>query len=328
MPVPEDYLTYPLRRYGMDQTRYAWRAAPDRPRMQWPDDAAVACMIVVPLEFHMLNPSGQPFKHPGAMVTPYPDLRHYTTRDYGNRVGVFRILKELKAAGLTATFPINAALLPRVRPLIQTIIADGHEIAAYGLDTDHIHWGGLDEATERDWVRATRTAFDKAMLTPTTWMSPARQQSFRTLDLIGEAGFQTCLDWEQDSVPVAMKTRGPCVVAAPLMNELDDRLLLHDRRQTEEEWATQIIDAKDYLKGEHDARGGQVLGFTLTPYLIGQPFRIWALRKVLSDLAADPQVWTANAQAITAASGLLFAPVAFKQIAGQAEPTAGRGRAR
>lgn len=307
MPVADDYMVYPHRRYGMDQDRYAWRAAVDRPVMQWPNGAAVACMIVVPLEFHMLNPSGQPFKHPGAMVTPYPDLRHYTTRDYGNRVGVFRILRELKAAGLSATFPINAALLPRVRPLVQALIADGHEIAAYGLDTDHIHWGGLDEATERQWVQSVRAAFDKAELTPTTWMSPARQQSFRTLDLIGEAGFQTCLDWEQDSVPVAMKTQGPCVVAAPLMNELDDRLLLHDRRQTEEEWAIQVIEAKDYLKSEFGSRGGQMFGFTLTPYLVGQPFRIWALRKILGDLSGDAQVWTATAQAITAASGLLYA---------------------
>ncbi len=325
MPVPDDYLTYPLRKYGMDQDRYAWRPAIARAPMKWPDDAAVACMIVVPLEFHMLNPGGQPFKHPGAMVTPYPDLRHFTTRDYGNRVGVFRILRELKAAGLTATFPINAALLPRVRPLIQTLIADGHEIAAYGLDTDHIHWGGLDEATERDWVQKTRAAFDRADLTPTTWMSPARQQSFHTLDLIGEAGFQTCLDWEQDSVPVAMKTRGPCVVAPPLSNELDDRVLLHDRRQTEEEWATQIIEAKNYLKTEHAERGGQVLGFTLTPYLVGQPFRIWALRKILRDLAEDTQVWTASAQAITAASGLLFAPSGVRPTA-SARPVAGRGR--
>jgi hypothetical protein len=253
----------------------------------------------------MLNPSGQPFKHPGAMVTPYPDLRHYTTRDYGVRVGVFRILKALKAAGVTATFPINAALLARAPPLIQAVIADGHEIAAYGVDTDHLHWGGLDEAVERRWVQGVRAAFDKAGLTPTTWMSPARQQSFRTLDLIAEAGFQTCLDWEQDSTPVAMKTKGSNVIAAPLMNELDDRLLLHDRRQTEEEWAIQVIEAKSFLKTEHAARGGQVLGFTLTPYLMGQPFRNWALRRVLRDLADDPQVWTAGAQAITAASGLL-----------------------
>ena len=66
------------------------------------------------------------------MVTPFPDLRHFTSRDYGNRVGVFRILKALRERGLTATFALSAALLERAAPLIDAIVNDGHEIAAAG----------------------------------------------------------------------------------------------------------------------------------------------------------------------------------------------------
>ena len=271
MPLPDDYLVYPHRSYGMDQDRYAWRTLDKRPPLALPNGAAVAAMIVVPLEFHMLNPAGKPFKHPGAMVTPYPDLRHYTTRDYGLRVGVFRILAELKAAGLKAVFPINAVLLDKVRPLVEAIVADGHEIAAYGLDTDHIHWGGLEREVEAQWVQGVREAFVRAGLKPRTWMSPARQQSFATLDLIAEAGFDVCLDWEQDEVPVAMKTTAGPVSAVPLSSELDDRILMIDRRQTEDEWATQLLAARDWLKGDAGRFGGRVLGFSLTPYVAGQP---------------------------------------------------------
>ena len=303
MPVPDEYLLYPNRRYGGDHDRYPWRPSADRPPVAWPGGAAVACMIVVPLEFHMLNPQGKPFKHPGAMVTPYPDLRHYTTRDYGNRVGVFRILRELKAAGFKATVPINAALLSRARPLVDAVLEDGHEIAAYGIDTDHIHWSGLAEGVEREWVRATRRAFDEAGLKPRAWMSPARQQSFETLDLIAEAGFDVCLDWEQDTVPVPMKTATGAVAAVPLSNELDDRLLLNDRRQTEAEWIEQILEAARLTKEEAGRYGGQILSFSLTPYIAGQPFRTWALRRILTALAADAQVWPATAGQISDASG-------------------------
>lgn len=298
MPVPDEYLAYPNRAYGADQQRYPWRLSADRTPIVLPWKAAVAAMIVVPLEFHMLTPRGEPFKHPGAMVTPYPDLRHFTTRDYGNRVGVFRILRELKAAGLTATFPINATLLPRVRPLIEALIEDGHEIAAYGVDTDHIHWAGLEDGVERRWVETTRSAFDKAGLKPRTWMSPARHQSFATLDLIAEAGFDICLDWEQDSVPVPMKTAAKDVLAVPLSTELDDRILLNDRRQTEAEWADQVLEATRFLKREAHRFGGQVLGFSLTPYIAGQPFRTWALRKILAALGSDAEVWAATASQI------------------------------
>lgn len=298
MALPEDYLTYPHRAHGMDQDLYPWRLSIDRPKVQWPGGAVVAAMIVVPLEFHRLNPQGQPFKHPGAMQTTYPDLRHFTTRDYGNRVGVFRILDALKAAGLTATFPVNAVLLDRVRPLVDAILADGHEIAAYGWEADGIHWSGLERGVEAEWIARTREAFEKAGLKPRAWMSPARQQSFQTLKLIAQAGFDVCLDWEQDTVPVPMRTDKGVVWAAPLSNELDDRTLLTVRLQTEDEWADQVLEAVRLHKAEAARFGGQVVGFTLTPYVSGLPFRMQTVRRVLDGLAQDAAVWTAGASQI------------------------------
>jgi hypothetical protein len=302
MPLPDDYLRYPERRHGQDHDRYGWRLSVDRPHIAWPGGAKLALMIVVPLEFFMLDPSGKPFKHPGAMVTPYPDLRHYTSRDYGNRVGVFRILKALKAAGLTATFAINARLVARVKPLIAAILADGHEIAAHGWDTDSIHWGGIDPDTEKRYVIETRAAFDAEGLKPRAWMSPARQESFATPDLIRAADFDVCLDWEIDTIPVGMETAHGLLSCPPLSNELDDRKLLIDQRQSEEEWRTQILEAAALLKSEHGRFGGQVLGFTLTPYVTGLPFRIAALREALSALGRDADVWSAGASAIADAA--------------------------
>jgi peptidoglycan/xylan/chitin deacetylase (PgdA/CDA1 family) len=302
MPLPDDYLVYPHRAYGMDQALYGWRPADRRQPLNWPGRASVAAMLVVSIEHHALNPPGKPFKHPGAMVTPYPDLRHYTTRDYGNRVGVFRILEALSEAGVRATFAINASQLERLAPLIEAIKADGHEIAAYGLSPEHIHWSGLEAGVEAGWIAEARAAFDRAGLSPRTWLSPARQQSFSTLELIRAAGFTVCLDWEQDDTPVTMATASGPIAAVPLSNELDDRTLLIDRRQTEEDWAAQILEARDYLAADAPRFGGRVLGFTLTPYVIGQPFRIFALRQVLSSLATDPAVWTATASEILEAT--------------------------
>jgi peptidoglycan/xylan/chitin deacetylase (PgdA/CDA1 family) len=303
MPLPDDYLVYPHRSYGMDHNLYTWRPATSRPAIVWPDGRTVAVMIVVPIEHHSLTPPAKPFKSPGAMVTPYPDLRHYTTRDYGNRVGVFRILDELAKAGLRATFPINADQLSRLAPLVEAIDAAGHEIAAYGRSPEHIHWTGLDAGVERQWIAEVRAAFAAAGLSPRTWLSPARQQSYATLDLLADAGFDICLDWEQDDTPTPMTTPSGVVTGVPLSNELDDRILMIDRRQSEEDWARQILEARDYLKSDAERFGGRVLGFTLTPYVSGQPFRISTLRGVLADLAGDAEVWSATASQIVAAAG-------------------------
>jgi allantoinase len=302
MSLPEDYIAYPRRAYGMDQDRYAWRPSPTRPKTAWPDGRSVACAIVVPVERFTLTPSTKPFAHPSAAVGVYPDMRQYSARSYGLRVGIFRILGALKAAKLTATVPINAALLGPLRPLVEIIAAEGHEIAAYGVDTDHIHWGGLEAATEARWVEETRAAFDAIGLTPRVWMSPARQQSFSTLDLIAEAGFDVCLDWEQDSVPVEMHTRRGSVTAVPVTMELDDRLLMIDRRHDEQSWSSQVLEAADYLKAQAPLEGGQVLGLTLTPFVAGQPSRAWAMRRILDQLAADPAVWSAGASEIADAA--------------------------
>jgi hypothetical protein len=252
-------------------------------------------VIVVPLEFFPLNPSGKPFKHPGAMVTPYPDLRHFTTRDYGNRVGVYRILDGLARHGLTATFAINAVLLDRVGPLLGEIASAGHEIAAHGLSTDAIAWGGINPQQEQANIAATRQMFAAAGLNPRTWLSPARSQSFATPDLIRQAGFDVCLDWEADSVPVPIRTEHGGLSCVPLMNELDDRKLLIDQRQSETDWATQIAEARRLMVAEGAASGAQVLSFTLTPYVTGLPFRIAAMDKVLGGLADDPAVLVAGA---------------------------------
>ena len=277
-------LEYPKRRYGNDHDRYDWSYSAMRDPVRMTDSTRVAAFIIVPLEFFPLTPSGKPFKHSGAMVTPYPDLRHYTTRDYGLRVGVYRILKALAAEDIKAVFPVNSVLLEKCAPLIRDILADGHEIAAHGVSSDHIHYDGLSEAEESAWIKDVRNAFDRNGLSPSTWMSPARNESYATPDLLAENGFETCLDWEMDQRPVSMNTRAGKLTCLPNLNELNDFNLLITKRQAEDEWRDQVLESARFLSDEYDRFGSQCFGFTLTPYVSGLPFRIKALREILRGL--------------------------------------------
>lgn len=297
MPQPAEFLEYPHRSYGMDQDRYDWQPADRRTPVQLKSGAKAMAFITIPLEFFPLDPPAKPFKHPGAMVTPYPDLRHYTTRDYGNRVGVFRLLKELESAGLKATFAVNAEVARRYGPLIERIRAGGHEIAAHGVSTAHIHHAGLTEEEERALVAETRAVLPDAV----TWMSPARNQSFNTPDLIREAGFTACLDWESDQRPLPMRTAHGTLACLPNHYELSDFLILGTRSQSEDEWADQILEAAAQTVAEHGSRGAQCFGFTLTPYITGLPFRVEAVSRVLKGLAAMDGLEVATASAVVAA---------------------------
>ena len=282
--MDDAYLAYPRRAQGQDHDLYDWRYA--RPELEWPK-GRLAVSVVVPLEFFPLDPSGVPFKHPGAMATPYPDLRHYTVRDYGNRVGVFRLLDALDAAGVRAGFAVQAAVAERYPPLLEAVRAAGHEVIAHGVSTDHIHHEGLGEAEEVEFIARTKIALPEAA----GWLSPSRNESFRTPRLLAEAGYGYTLDWEMDSQPVRMGTEAGGLTAVPLTYELSDFLLLHTRRQTEEVWKRQILEAVDYLREE---RAGNSLALRLTPYVTGQPFRIRAVRELLSELKSRDGVWMAT----------------------------------
>jgi len=293
--MDKSYLKYPKRGYGQDHDFYDWRMARDRPKLTWSGGAKVAISFIIPLEFFPLYPSGSPFKHPGAMVTPYPDLRHFTVRDYGNRVGVYRILEALEEAGVKATFAVNGEIAKRYPPLIEIIKSQGHEIAAHGLSTDHIHHEDLTAEDEVSLMIETEQHFDFENK-PIGWMSPARHQSTKTLELLAVRAFSYCLDWEMDQVPVMAKTENGDITLIPNSYELSDFTLLHTRRQSEEAWLSQMKASIELLLEEHDRFGSQMLGLTLTPYVIGQPFRIWALRALLAHIKdrADVSVFTAG----------------------------------
>ncbi|MEM6748141.1 MAG: polysaccharide deacetylase family protein [Pseudomonadota bacterium] len=297
MPLRDEDLHYAKRRAGMDQDRHGWHPISDSNPPTLSNGAKAMAFIVVPIEFFPLNPPTSPFLHPGAMKTPYPDLRHYTTRDYGNRVGVARVLRALDAAGLRATFAVNALVAERYPPLLRAIEDGGYEIAAHGWSTASLHHDGLSEDEERALVQKVRELLPQA----TTWMSPARNQSYRTLDLIAEQGFKICLDWESYQRPFALTTAHGKVTGLPLMNELDDFKLLIDRRQHEDAWAEQIIEAANFHVADHDRYGAQAFGFTLTPHIVGQPFRIQTVKRVLQQLAETDGLQVAPAQDVASA---------------------------
>ena len=168
MGLPDDYLRYPLRRHGMDHDRYDWTMQPERPKVAWPGGARVALWVVPVLEFFPLDMPAKPFRAPGGMVTAYPDLRHYTLRDYGSRVGAFRVFKALDDHGLPASVAINSKIAERYPFLIEEVTRRDWEVIAYGIDMGRLHYGGMavdDEAAQvKEAVGVLRAASGQAQL--------------------------------------------------------------------------------------------------------------------------------------------------------------------
>jgi peptidoglycan/xylan/chitin deacetylase (PgdA/CDA1 family) len=298
-PLPADYLDYPLRRYGMDHDRYDWSMLPERKPVDWPNQARVALWVVPALEWFPLNMAGQPFKPPGAMQTAYPDLRHYTLRDYGNRVGIFRIMKALEKHGIRPTVAVNAAVAVRYPSLIKECTQRGWEIMANGLDMDHLHHGGLAVDDEKKLIDTTldilRQASGQAVR---GWLSPAKSESAATLDLLGAAGLDYVCDWVNDDMPFAMRTASGPVHAMPHPIDIDDHTILVQNHHTEDDFRDQLCDQFDLLYKESATAGGRIMAISLHPWVIGQPYRMRALEEALAHIMRHPGVWAATGSEI------------------------------
>ena len=298
-PLPADYLDYPLRRYGMDHERYDWSMLPDRKPVAWPQKARVALWVVPALEWFPLNMAGVPFKPPGAMQTAYPDLRHYTLRDYGNRVGIFRIMKALEKHGIRPTVAVNAAVAVRYPSLIKECTQRGWEIMANGLDMDHLHHGGLAVDEEKKLIDTTLDILRRASGQAVRgWLSPAKSESAATLDLLGSAGMDYVCDWVNDDMPYAMRTASGPIHAMPHPIDIDDYTILVQNHHTEDDFRDQLCDQFDLLYKESATAGGRIMAISLHPWVIGQPYRMRALEEALTHIMRHPGVWAATGSEI------------------------------
>ncbi len=303
MTLDPGYLHYPLRRYGMDHDLYDWSMLRQRPAVAWPGGAKVALLIVPVLEWFPLDMANRPFAPPGAMSTAYPDLRHYTLRDYGNRVGIFRILDELVGRGLKATAAINAAVALRYPALIGAIGRAGWEVMAHGRDMAHLHYGGMDREAERDLIETTLDQLEWATgQRPRGWMSPAKSQSWATPALLQAAGLTYCCDWDNDDLPYRMTAGTGDLVALPLSPDSEDQAIVIRDHHSEDAFAQELCDQFDLLHAEAARTGSaRVMSITLHPWVTGQPYRIGALAAALDHILACSDVWSASGTEIVAA---------------------------
>lgn len=296
MTLDPAYLEYPKRREGYDHALYQWSAMHQRAPVTWPQ-GSVAVWICVSLEWFPITPTDTPFRAPGHMATAYPDFRHYTARDYGNRIGAWRFLDALENADATASFATNAAVAERYPELVQAVLAGGHEVIAHSTDMNGTIDGSMSEEAERALIGDALARLQAASgVKPKGWLSIARSQSFRTADLLKEHGLAYGCDWVNDELPYRFNNG---LINLPLNHELSDRTIIAVQQQSADSWGRSLEDAFDWLAREAAETGsGRMLPIHVTPYIMGLPYRIAAFERLLDRLSAREECWFARGDQI------------------------------
>ena len=282
------------RRYGMDHQHYDWSPVVTRETLRWPQEARVALFVIVNLEHLEWSPAEGSFQTATLYDRPLPDYRNYSHRDYGHRVGIFRVLDTLEKHGIRPTVAMDALTAENYPYLVKHCLQRGCEIIGHGMSLSRIISSEMSEETERRYIRESIEALTHATgSTPKGWLGPEYGESARTPQLLAEAGIGYVCDWANDEQPYATKVPQGELYALPVMLDMDDVFALRERRFPVDDYAELLKEGFDTIYGDA-ADSGRLLVLNLHPWLIGQPFRIGYLDNALGHMVRRQGVWAAS----------------------------------
>ena len=285
------------RRPGMDHEHYEWSPVHRRGTLRWPGNARIALSVVITLEkMEWIAPEGSfTVTLPGGIADrPFPDYARISHREYGHRVGIFRVLDVLERHGLKATVAMDVQTAEANPYLVDHCLQRGCEIIGHGVSASQMITSRMPEEEEREYLHASVEALRRATgVAPKGWLGPEHGESDRTPGLLAEAGLSYVCDWVNDEQPYAMTSGAGGLFALPLMWELDDINALWDRKVPIDRYGQLIQESFDGLYRD-SAETGRLMAFNLHPWLIGQPFRISFLDQALSYVVRRQGVWAAT----------------------------------
>ena len=275
--------------------RFDYSPITARPDFTWPEGKRLAVYVTVCLEHFSYGEGGLGLSYsPGI---PHPNTYNWAWREYGNRVGGWRLLALFDEHGIRPTVLLNSECYEHCPQLVDAYRAAGTEFVAHGR-TNSIHPNDLDEEAERAMIRdIVEMMTQREGKAPAGWMSPGANPSAVTEDQLAENGFRYTLDWPMDDQPVWMRTRGGPLLSIPYPHEVNDVPMIAFHHGTAGAFAQMMIDNLDELL-EQSAQQPLVCGIVTHSFIVGQPYRLRRFRTAVEHLVGLPGVWITTPGAI------------------------------
>ena len=279
----------------MEHGRYAYSAISRRPKLELPDGTRVAVWV---------SPNVEHFRYdqPAISLTPMtaglrPDVLNYAWRDYGARVGIWRLMEILERHGIVATAALNSEVCEHYPAIIEEGNRLGWEWMAHGQNNSSL-FTGMPEDVERPIIdEVLQTIAEHTGTRARGWLGPALTETDNTLDLLAAAGIDYVADWCNDEQPYMLETKSRPIVAMPYTLEASDIPIFLERGGTAEDFYRIVVDQFDTMYEEGQARY-HVLSIALHPFIIGHPFRARHLDRALAHIREHPDVWIATGSEI------------------------------
>lgn len=272
---------------------------PKRQPLRWPDGKRLAIILTTNLEYwDPVRDTAEPY-YPGGpsivggnLAGNVYDNPNYTWREYGQRIGVWRIFDVLDAEGVPSSCTMNGKMATERRPVIEAALERGWEIVPHNyvqteLLTDHM----FDEDAERKVIRRTLDIYEQICGKKAKgWLSSSLRTTLNTIDILAEEGLIFTTDLLNDDQPYLVQTRsGKPMVSVSYTSEVNDFSFL--RQGLVAEGGLQMFKEQFDWLYEESASSGRFMNIGLHPHVIGQPYRIRALRDFIRYAKSHDDIW-------------------------------------
>jgi allantoinase len=272
----------------MEPTLIPYSPILHRPPLRWPNGARVALWIVPNIEHYEYLPKYVRTRDPWPR-SPHPDVLNYAARDYGNRVGLWRLFQLTDAFGIRCTVSLNMTVIQHYPAILEVMEQRGWEYMSHGIYNTRYH---VDFSEDEERAAMLESREIHRALTGREqrgWFSPAISNTLRTFDLAAECGYDYTADLYHDDQPFPLRVKQRRLLSIPYSVDLND-VIVHRRGEEVGDFVRQIRDWFDTVY-EEGAEQGRVMCIALHPYWVGQPHRIRVFRQALEYILSHQGVW-------------------------------------
>jgi allantoinase len=279
----------PMRRADRYEDTFIFERKP----FKWPGNKTLAVWIAPNVEiWHYDSPAGTAVSP--NVANRVPDVINYAWREYGMRVGLWRVADVLDAAGIKASVALNSAICETFPKAMEQMKKRGWEFMGHGT-TNSENLAGLAPEKEREVIQHVLKTIEQSTGKKVRgWLGTGLTQTYNTLDILAEEGVTYCGDWNSDDQPYPMKVKKGKMISIPYCMEINDLPLFLRKNYTGEQYYKSLIDQFDTLYAD-SGKHSRVMGIPLHPMITGQPLRIKYLQQAIAYIKKHERVWFATA---------------------------------
>lgn len=279
---------------------YDYVALPDRRPLRFPNGARLALIITINLEYWEKSRQGQkePLFTGGPMTIPHAlpgdvwDTANWTWREYGQRVGVWRLIDLFDKFDIKPSCTVNGLLMVERRRIVDAVNERGWELVPHNwAQNDLLTYYADDPKAEREVIKRTLDKYLEVVGRPAkAWLSSAIRGTAHTPAFLKEFGLIAYCDYLNDEQPYLINTIHGPIVCVPYSNDINDFNIFARGGMPASSGVETLKVCFEQLYSE-GAASGRIMNIGLHPHVIGQPHRIGALREFIDHAAARKDVW-------------------------------------